>query len=945
MKKINLILFFFLFLSSQVFSQTKVTGVVTDGETGEELIGVNIISADMGTVTEYDGSYTLELSQGEHQIIFSYVGYETITKIIEVGDQPMILDLKMGSGEILKEITVTADIAIARKTPVAFSNIPTIKMQEELAAQDIPMLLNSTPGAYATQSGGGDGDARITIRGFNQRNVAVMLDGIPVNDMENGWVFWSNWFGLDLVTQTMQVQRGLGASKLAIPSVGGTINILTKGIDAKPSLRFKQEVGNNGFFRSTLGLTSGRINGWGVSLAASYKQGDGWVDGTFTEGYFYYLRVDKQMGDHIFSLSGFGAPQKHGQRPFTQSIAKYDAEYAAELGVPQDKIDNLAFLADNGLNFNEYVGELNGERVNSSLNYYHKPQFSLRHSWQATQKFFLSNVAYLSIGNGGGARITSLSSARDPETGNLNWEKVYADNTSIFAGGRSSIYQRSSVNNHFWYGLLSTFNYGISDDLTLSGGIDLRQYRGGHFRTAYDLFGGEFFIGNRNSRVDNANTRLGVGDKFGYHYDGLVRWAGVFGLLEYSKNKLSAFVNVSTAQTGYKMIDYLWDKEITINGEKRYVGYYDEAGDASVEERAVIDGSTIYTVDNPSTATLAFAEANGLAVDSTSAQNQTIGYIWKPTFTIKTGAAYNIDDNHNLFCNIGFFSRAPRYNNVIGRLYSNRIPLFDENNPPNQIGLIEEAGKIVETANTENEIVYALELGYGFKSRIFSANLNGYYTIWNNKPLDRLPAVSEDPSDPESPRIPVNVSGVAALHKGIELDFAFKLNKKLAIEGLASIGDWKWDSAASAILPNGSVYEFDAKGVHVGDAAQTQLGGLIRVEPIKGLYFKFKGTYFGRNYSDFNPETLQGEDGGKDSWRLPNYQVFDFHSGYYFKFNKVKMNLRFNVLNFLDARFITDARNNDTFSDTFGGGGFNAQSATVHFGQGRRWNTGLTISF
>ena len=92
----------------------------------------------------------------------------------------------------------------------------------------------------------------------------------------------------------MQVQRGLGASKLSIPSVGGTINILTQGIDAKKGLKVRQEFGNNGYLRTTLGMTTGRMDsGWGVSLAGSYKQGDGWVDGNFTKGYFYYLRVDK----------------------------------------------------------------------------------------------------------------------------------------------------------------------------------------------------------------------------------------------------------------------------------------------------------------------------------------------------------------------------------------------------------------------------------------------------------------------------------------------------------------------------------------------------------------------------------------------------------------------------------------------------------------------------
>jgi len=236
-----------------------ISGVVTDTDTGEPLIGAAVFTeGSTGTVTDFVGAYNLLLKNGKHTLKISYVSYES--KEIEIDLQgEQILDIKLSGENLLNEVVVTADIAIERETPVAFTNIPTKKLEEELGAQDIPMILNSTPGAYATESGGGDGDARISIRGFNQRNVAVMLDGIPVNDMENGRVFWSNWFGLDLVTQTMQVQRGLGASKLSTPSIGGTINILTKGIDAKRGLKFKQEVGNNGYTRSTIGLTSGRL--------------------------------------------------------------------------------------------------------------------------------------------------------------------------------------------------------------------------------------------------------------------------------------------------------------------------------------------------------------------------------------------------------------------------------------------------------------------------------------------------------------------------------------------------------------------------------------------------------------------------------------------------------------------------------------------------------------
>ncbi len=70
-----------------------------------------------------------------------------------------------------------------------------------------------------------------------------------------------------------QVQRGLGASKLAIPSVGGTINIATKGIENKKGLSLKQEVGNDGFLRTSLGLTTGRMNkGWGIYPGGGFSR-------------------------------------------------------------------------------------------------------------------------------------------------------------------------------------------------------------------------------------------------------------------------------------------------------------------------------------------------------------------------------------------------------------------------------------------------------------------------------------------------------------------------------------------------------------------------------------------------------------------------------------------------------------------------------------------------
>ena len=253
---------FFHFLFSQNELPIVIEGVVIDKNSSETLPLANIIINDAsgemisGTTANTFGEFQFLLSPNNSTITItvSYIGYKDYKKTLELSSSDK-LTIKMSTEE-LNVVDIISDQAEFRKTPVSLSNVKLEKIERELAGQEIPMLLNSTPGVYATQTGGGDGDVRINIRGFNQRNVAVMIDGVPMNDMENGWVYWSNWFGLDGLTRTIQVQRGLGASKLALPSVGGTINIITKGVDAKEGGRIKQEIGNGNSLRTSFSYTT-----------------------------------------------------------------------------------------------------------------------------------------------------------------------------------------------------------------------------------------------------------------------------------------------------------------------------------------------------------------------------------------------------------------------------------------------------------------------------------------------------------------------------------------------------------------------------------------------------------------------------------------------------------------------------------------------------------------
>ena len=162
-----------------------VTGFVGTGE--EPLVGANVIveGTELGGVTDVEGKFVIETGTGTFGITASYIGYVSQTKSVKVGDIVGSVSFDLETDVVaLTALEVLASRA-DEKTPVAYTTVTKEEMEIRLGSQDIPMSLNMTPSVYATGQGGGAGDARINVRGFNQRNVAVMINGVPQNDMEN----------------------------------------------------------------------------------------------------------------------------------------------------------------------------------------------------------------------------------------------------------------------------------------------------------------------------------------------------------------------------------------------------------------------------------------------------------------------------------------------------------------------------------------------------------------------------------------------------------------------------------------------------------------------------------------------------------------------------------------------------------------------------------------
>lgn len=545
MKKITFLMMFFFLAITNVLAQEglTLTGIITD-ETGIPLPGANVMikGTTNGTVTNFDGEFEVITKTQSGTIEFSYIGY--VSEKLDFSKTNKNFNVVLKSSSLgLKEVMIIASVAVDRKTPVAVSTVKKEEIQLKLGTQEFPEILKSTPGVFVTRNGGGFGDSEITLRGFSSENVAVLINGVPVNDMENGRVFWSNWAGLGNVTSSIQTQRGLGASKLAVGSVGGTINTITESVDAEKGGLVKFDVANDGYVKYGAKVSTGLMeNGLAATVYADRTVGDGYVDGTNFKAVSYFLNLAYKINEaHKLSFSAFGATQRHGQR---QNLSLIDTYRQSERGIQ----------------YNPDWGFKNGQIVNIEDNFYHKPQISLNHYWDINDNNKLSTSLYVSTGTGGGGGTAGDESNKFTDAeyklgnfGPVDVDRIVEENIAN-AGNGSTAILRASRNDHFWTGALSTLTTDLSDSFVLSSGLDVRYYVGEHFREVTDLLGGQYFFNDDN--VNDVNTAAQVGDKITFHDKGYNTQLGAFSQLEYDNEYLSVFAAVNISNNRYRREDF-----------------------------------------------------------------------------------------------------------------------------------------------------------------------------------------------------------------------------------------------------------------------------------------------------------------------------------------------------------------------------------------------------
>lgn len=592
-----------------------------DGESNAPLPGANVVQlrTSNGTSTDFDGKFSLKVDQPTGTINISYVGFgsRNIPYDVTNGDQDLgsiILNLDNSLDEVVIVGTGIIDLAEDRKTPIAVSTIKGQDIQLKVAGNvEFTESMQTTPSVYVANQAGGFGDSQIFLRGFDNTNTAVLLNGQPINGQEDGRVYWSNWAGMADIANAVQVQRGLGSSKLAISSVGGTINIISKTTDQNEGGWVRLMGGNDSFGKSTVSYNTGLSDsGWAFSVLVDHWQAHRkYAEGTAGQGQNYLFSVGYKPNDqHSLNLLITGAPQWHDQN-FSQDLEVFEKF---------------------GEKHNRNSGFLNGERYTERRNYYHKPVANLNWDFDINEGLELSSVFYASWGRGGGTGGLGSSSNRirvnNDNDENIDFDAIVDNNianadSNGFGNFGSSYVRRASVNNHNWYGLLSNINITSVENWTFNAGFDGRLYKGDHFYQINDLLGLNGFVDNflnDNRPDDYVFTQTYEADPWAalfdfadeanrtqFDYSENINYIGGFGQAEYATDRFSVFAQGALSTQSFQR-------------EGRFSG-----------------------------------TGNGLGKSEK---------LNKTGFNVKGGFSYNLTDKHSVFVNAGFFSRQPFLDNI-----------------------------------------------------------------------------------------------------------------------------------------------------------------------------------------------------------------------------------------------------------------------------------------
>lgn len=818
----------FLFLSylllstaTSLVAQVTLSGQLRDERDRRPVPGASVSVPGAATVSEADGSF---------ELVFTPAGERVVLTVSREGfaDHETEVALQEGQTTIsLGSINLTA-----RENPediLGEDLIPVITLAGDEATatgtQNVSGVLTASRDVFVSAAAFVFGPARFDIRGYDSDYSTVTLNGLPVNDLESGQVFWSNWGGLNDVLRNRTNSIGLAPVPFAFGGIGGASDIDLRASRQWKQLRVSYARSNRTYNNRVMATYNTGLldNGWAFSLSASRRWAqEAYIPGTFYDAYSYFASIDKVLNDrHALNLVAFGSPIKRGK-----STAATQEMY------------DLA-----GTNYyNANWGYQHGEKRNARIANINQPMLLLRHDWQLSNRASLRTTAGYQFGRTGDtaldwynapdprpdyyrrlpsyidneqAEAVAAKLRADEAARQIDWDRLYAINRNSLTTIRDAdglagndvtglraqyiVEERRSDSRRFSFGsVLETF---LTERVTLHAGLNWQQQTIANFKVVDDLLDADFYVDiDKFAEFDSSanlafiqndistpNRLVREGDRFGYDYDFHVRQGQVWGQVDVRLSRFDLFAALQVGNTRF------WRDGQVANG-KFPDGSLGESGRKSFLE-----------------------------------------------YGLKGGATLKVDGRNYFLLHAAYLQRAPYVEDA-----------FTSPRTRNQL-----------VTDPSTEKMLSLEGGYLLRAPNIKARAIGYFTRFRDKFFNRSFYLDNAIRTEDGTRggfVNYIMRGVNTEHLGAELAAEVKVSPTIKVSAVAAVGQYIYtnrpqvtaylDNVAQEISEH-TVYIQNFKVAGTPQSAYTL--GLNYNSP-KYWFVNVNFNYFDRLFIDFYPE-------------------------------------------------------------------------------------------
>ena len=451
------------------FAQTQLSVVVTE-KNGDPAYPATVRLDGFSVTTDKQGKAEFEtLTDKNYTLHVSYIGYQDVTRTINPAQESELQITLQENTYRFEEVFVQATRAM-ENAATTYKTIGKEELQKSNLGQDIPYLLDQTPGVVvSSDAGAGIGYTNLTIRGSDNERINVTLNGVPLNNPESMGSFFVNLPDFASNTQSIQIQRGIGTSTNGPSAFGASLNIQTDALETTPYAEFNNTFGSYNTLKNTLKVGSGLLaDKYAFNARLSRISSDGYVDRASSNLQSFYVDGGLYTDAHTLKATVFSGKEKTYQSWYGLAEPLFTGDHQRI----EEYADNLWLFGEERERF------LNGDRRYNYYTYdnqtdnYLQTHAHLQYAYQANQRLSFHTTLHYTRGAG------YYEEYRNSD--DLNHYQIAPIQIGDSTIHTSDLIRRRWLDNHF-YGLTYSLQYRPINGLDLTFGGAYNRYKGKHF--------------------------------------------------------------------------------------------------------------------------------------------------------------------------------------------------------------------------------------------------------------------------------------------------------------------------------------------------------------------------------------------------------------------------------------------------------------------------------